>query len=83
MLMLQYENKEFKTATGETIRHFKDIERLLMAMHFPKMLHFTKGNQLADANREKRHVRNPFHYRRQWSGQVLLNRKNHSILRKN
>ena len=36
MLMLQYGKKKFKTATGEPIKHFREIERLLTAVYCPK-----------------------------------------------
>ena len=66
MLMLQYGKKEFKTATGEPIKHFREIERLLTAIYFPKevaVLHCkghsrdgskaAEGNQLADCQARK------------------------------
>ena len=55
-----------KTATGETIKHFKEIERLLMAMYCPKkvaVIHYkghsrdqskiAEDNQLADCQARK------------------------------
>ena len=31
-----WKERPFKTATGEPIKHFKEIERFLTAIHFPK-----------------------------------------------
>ena len=58
--------RQFKTATGEPIKHFKVIERLLTAVYCPKevaVLHckghssngrkVAKGNQLADSQARK------------------------------
>ena len=58
--MLQHGKKEFKTATGEPIKHFREIQRLLTAIYCPKeiaVMHCkghsrdaskeAKGNQLA------------------------------------
>ena len=56
-----WKEKQFKTGTGESIKHFREIQRLLTAVYCPKevaVLHFkghnrdgskvAKGNQLAD-----------------------------------
>ena len=61
MLMLQYGKKEFKMATEEPIKHFREIGRLLTAIYCPKevaVVHCkghsgdgskaAKGNQLVD-----------------------------------
>ena len=66
MIMLQYGKKEFKTATGAPIKHFREIKRLLTAICCPKevaVMHckghsrggtkVTKGNQLADHQARK------------------------------
>ena len=58
--------REFKTATGEPIKHFKEIERFLTAIHFPKevaVMHckwhsrdgskVAEGNQLTDCQAKK------------------------------
>ena len=34
--MLQYGKREFKTATGEPIKHFREIERLLTVLYCSK-----------------------------------------------
>ena len=36
LFMLQYGKKEFKVTTGEPIKHFKEIKRLLTAIYCPK-----------------------------------------------
>ena len=56
-----WKERQFKTATGEPIKHFRDIERLLTAIYCPKEVavmpckghskdgsKVAKGNQLAD-----------------------------------
>ena len=66
MLMLQHGKKEFKMATGEPIKHFRELERLLTARYCPKevaVMHCkrhsrdaskeAKGNQLADCQARK------------------------------
>ena len=66
--MLQYGKRQFKTATGEPIKHFREIERLLTAIYFPKevaVMHckghsrdgrkVAEGNQLADCQARKAH----------------------------
>ena len=58
--------RKFKTATGEPIKHFREIERLLTAIYCPKevaVMHCTvhsrdgskvaEGNQLADCQARK------------------------------
>ena len=58
--------RQFKTATGEPIKHFREIGRLLTAIYFPKevaVMHckghsrdgskVAKGNQLADCQARK------------------------------
>ena len=58
--------RKFKTATGEPIKHFREIERLLTAIYCPKkiaLIHckqhtrdgskVAKGNQLADCQAKK------------------------------
>ena len=66
--------RKFKTATGEPIKHFREIERLLTAMYRPKevaAMHCkghsrdgskaAEGNQLADCQaREADTLLNPF-----------------------
>ena len=64
--MLQYGKKKFKTATGEPIKHFREIERLLTAVYCPKevaVMHckgpnrdgskVVEGVQLADCQARK------------------------------
>ena len=64
--MLQYGKKKFKTATGEPIKHFREIERLLTAIYCPKevaVMHckghsrdgckIAEGNHLADCQARK------------------------------
>ena len=64
--MLQYGKRQFKTATGEPIKHFREIERLLTAVYCPKevaVMHcqghngdggkVAEGNQLADCQARK------------------------------
>ena len=64
--MLQHGKKEFKMATGEPIKHFRELERLLTARYCPKevaVMHCkrhsrdaskeAKGNQLADCQARK------------------------------
>ena len=64
--MLQYGKKEFKTATGAPIKHFREIKRLLTAVYCPKeaaVMHckghnrdgskVAKGNQLVDCQGRK------------------------------
>ena len=66
MLMLQYGKKEFKMATEEPIKHFREIGRLLTAIYCPKevaVMHckghnrdgskVAEGNQLADCQARK------------------------------
>ena len=66
MLMLQYGKKEFKMATEEPIKHFREIGRLLTAIYCPKevaVMHckghsrdgskVAKGNQLTDCQARK------------------------------
>ena len=58
--------RKFKTATGEPIKHFREIQRLLTALYCPKevaVMHckghsrdgskVTEGNQLADCQARK------------------------------
>ena len=64
--------RKFKTATRETIKHFKQIERLLMAMYCPKkvaVIHYkghrrnrskvAQGYQLADCQLRKLALQEP------------------------
>ena len=68
--------RKFKIATGEPIKHFREIERLLPAIYFPKevaVMHCKghnsdggkvgEGNQLADCQARKAALMNPPHYR--------------------
>ena len=61
-----WKERQFKTATGEPIKHFREIERLLTAIYYPKevaVMHCTghsrdgsqvaEGNQLADCQARK------------------------------
>ena len=61
-----WKERQFKTATGEPIKHFRGIKRLLTAIYFPKevaVLHCkghsrdgskaAEGNQLADCQARK------------------------------
>ena len=61
-----WKERHFKTATGEPIKHFREIERLLTAIYFPKevaVMHckgysrdgskVAQGNQLADCQARK------------------------------
>ena len=61
-----WKERQFKTATGKSIKHFREIERLLTAIYFPKevaVMHCkghsrdgskaAKGNQLADCQARK------------------------------
>ena len=58
--------RQFKMATGEPIKHFREIERLFTAIHRPKEVAFmhgkghsrdgskvAKGDQLADCQARK------------------------------
>ena len=49
--------RKFKTATGEPIKHFREIERLLTAIYCPKEVavmhckgHSRDGSKIAEAN---------------------------------
>ena len=61
-----WKGRQFKTATGEPIKHFREIERLLTAIYCPKevaVMHCkghsrdgskaAEGNQLADCQARK------------------------------
>ena len=61
-----WKERQFKTAAGEPIKHFREIERLLTAIYCPKevaVMHcnghsrdgskVAKGNQLADCQVRK------------------------------
>ena len=61
-----FTERQFKTATGEPIKHFREIERLLTAIYCPKevaVMHckglntdgskVAEGNQLADSQARK------------------------------
>ena len=61
-----WKERQFKTTTGEPIKHFREIERLLTAIYFPKevsVMHckghsrdgstVAEGNQLADCQARK------------------------------
>ena len=91
-----WKERHFKTATGELIKHFREIERLLTAIYCPKevaVMHckghsrdgskVTKGNQLADCQARKAVLYEIPYMQTTLSGQVLWNRKKHNILRKN
>ena len=71
-----WKERQFKTAAGEPIKHFREIERLLTAMYCPKevaAMHCkghsrdgskaAEGNQLADCQARKAAFKKPFHYR--------------------
>ena len=71
-----WKERQFKTATGEPIKHFREIERLLTAIYCPKevaVMHckghnrdgskVVKGNQLADCQARKEALYKPLHYR--------------------
>ena len=68
-----WKERQFKTATGEPIKHFREIKRLLTAIYCPKevaVMHckghsrdgskVAEGNQLADSNQKSGTLRNPF-----------------------
>ena len=69
-----WKERQFKTATGEPIKHFREIERLLTAIYFPKevaVMHckghrrygskVAEGKQLADCQARKTALlRDPF-----------------------
>ena len=89
-----WEERQFKTATGEPIKHFREIGRLLTAIYFPKevaVMHckghsrngskVAKDNQLADCQARKAALYKTPSLQTPliWTG----NRKNHNILRKN
>ena len=40
-----WKEKQFKTATGEPIKHFREIERLLTAIYCPKEVAVAKGTE--------------------------------------
>ena len=49
--------RKFKTATGEPIKHFREIERLLTAMYCPKEVaamhckgHIKNGSKVTEGN---------------------------------
>ena len=84
-----WKERQFETATGEPIKHFREIERLLTAIYCPKEVavmhckgHNRDGNKVAEGiswmtvKPQKRHFMKPLHYRRLPSVQVLWNRKN-------
>ena len=61
-----WKERQFKTATGEPIKHFREIERLLTAIYYPKVVavmhckghsrdgsKVAEGNQLADCQARK------------------------------
>ena len=63
---MERKERQFKTATREPIKHFREIERLLTAIYCPKevaVIHckghsrdgskVTEGNQLADCQARK------------------------------
>ena len=73
-----WKERQFKTATGEPIKHFREIKRLLTVIYCPKevaIMHCkghnrygSKGNQLKviswlTVKPEKRHFAKPLHYR--------------------
>ena len=90
-----WKERQFKTATGEPIKHFREIERsLLTAIYCPKVVavmhckghsrdgsKVAEGNQLADCQARKAALYKTPSLQTPliWTG----NRKNHNILRKN
>ena len=70
MLMLQYGKKD--NLTGEPIKHFREIERLLTAIYCPKEValrhcqrHSREGSKVAQTVQTKRqHLMTPLHCRR-------------------
>ena len=91
-----WKERHFKTATGEPIKYFREIERLLTAIYCPKevaVMHckghskegskVAKGNQLADCQaREVALFKTPsLQTPLIWTGPVK--QENHNILRKN
>ena len=92
-----WKERQFKTATGEPIKHFREIERLLTVLYCSKevaVMHckghrrygskVAEGKQLADCQARKVGLyETPLSVQSLLSGQVLWNRKNHNILRKN
>ena len=71
-----WKERQFKTAIGEPIKHFREIERLLTAIYCPKevaVMHckgysrdeskIVSDNLLADCSSQKRHFRKPPPYR--------------------
>ena len=72
-----WKERLFKTATGERINHFREIERLLTAIYCPKEValmhckgHNRDGSKVAEefswmtVKPQKRHFMKPLHYRR-------------------
>ena len=52
-----WKERQFKTATGEPIKHFREIERLLTAIYYPKEVavmhckgHNSNGSKVAEGN---------------------------------
>ena len=91
-----WKERQFKTATGEPIKHFREIERLLTAIYCPKevaIMHckghsrdgskVAAGNLLADSQAKKAALYETPSLRTPliWTGPV--EQKNHSILREN
>ena len=71
-----WKERRFKTATGEPIKHFREIERLLTAIYCPKevaVMHckghnrdgskVAEGNQLADCQARKAALYKTLHCR--------------------
>ena len=72
-----WKERQFETATGEPIKHFREIERLLTAIYCPTEVavmhckgHNRDGNKVAEGiswmtvKLQKRHFMKPLHYRR-------------------
>ena len=63
--------RKFKMATGEPIKHFREIERLLTAIYCPKEVavvrckgHSKDGSKVAKGNQlERWHFMKPLHCR--------------------
>ena len=91
-----WKERQFKTATGEPIKHFRELERLLTARYCPKevaVMHCTvhsrdgskvaEGNQLADCQARKVALYETPSLQTPliWTGPV--EQEKHNILRKN
>ena len=60
-----WKERQFKTATGEPINHFREIERLLNAIYCPKVaVMYCKGHSSwLTVKPEKWHFKKPLHCR--------------------